>query len=180
MRHVAIAWIASVSASGVACNSLLGNSDHEVAADASISADAADGGAIPIDGSVPDGTADSPADSGSGGGDAEGGVIPPSCAPGGAGMTNCGGGSASCCTSPEIPAGTYYRSFDGFTYTSMADPATVSAFRLDQYEVTVGRFRQFVGAVAGGWLPTGGSGKHTHLNGGRGVYATGGGYEHTR
>ena len=32
---------------------------------------------------------------------------PPSCTPGGAGMTNCGGGSASCCTSLEVTGGTY-------------------------------------------------------------------------
>ena len=43
--------------------------------------------------------------------------------------------------------------------------------------MTVGRFRQFVGAVVGGWLPSAGSGKHTHLNGGQGLVATGGGYE---
>ncbi len=59
----------------------------------------------------------------------------------------------------------------------MSSPAAVSGFRLDNYEVTVGRFRQFVGAVVGGWLPAAGSGKHTHLNGGQGLSATGGGYE---
>jgi formylglycine-generating enzyme required for sulfatase activity len=48
---------------------------------------------------------------------------------------------------------------------------------LDDYEVTVGRFRQFVGAVVGGWLPAQGSGMHVHLNGGQGLNATGGGYE---
>jgi sulfatase modifying factor 1 len=63
-----------------------------------------------------------------------------------------------------------------------ADPATVSTFRLDKYLVTVGRFRQFVNAVlpvdgGTGWLPSPGSGKHTHLNGGNGLNATGGGFE---
>jgi formylglycine-generating enzyme required for sulfatase activity len=55
----------------------------------------------------------------------------------------------------------------------------VSGFRLDEYEVTVGRFRQFVAAWSdgSGWLPAAGSGKHTHLNGGSGLNATGGGYE---
>jgi sulfatase modifying factor 1 len=50
----------------------------------------------------------------------------------------------------------------------------VSSFLLDKYEVTVGRFRQFVNAVVpadggAGWRPPAGSGKHTHLNGGQGV-----------
>jgi sulfatase modifying factor 1 len=103
---------------------------------------------------------------------------PPSCAPHRPGMTNCGaGGSASCCASPGVTGGSYFRSYDGLTYTDNSHPATLSTFRLDQYEVTVGRFRQFVGAVLGGWVPTPGSGKHTHLNGGQGLSATGGGYE---
>jgi formylglycine-generating enzyme required for sulfatase activity len=84
---------------------------------------------------------------------------------------------ASGCTSPEVVGGTYDRSYDGFTYTDRTNPATVSTFRLDRYEVTVGRFRPFVVAVLGGWLPAGGAGKHTHLNGGQGLAATGGGYE---
>lgn len=108
---------------------------------------------------------------------------PPSCAPGGPGMTNCGpggSGTESCCTSLEVSGGTYYR-----TYTSDADggalglddPATVSSFRLDKYDVTVGRFGQFANAVfpadgGAGWLPVAGSGKHSHLNGGLGL-ATG-------
>jgi formylglycine-generating enzyme required for sulfatase activity len=56
-----------------------------------------------------------------------------------------------------------------------ADPATVSGFRLDKYEVTVGRFRQFVTAWNGGsgYLPAAGSGKHTHLNGGQGLANSG-------
>jgi formylglycine-generating enzyme required for sulfatase activity len=59
----------------------------------------------------------------------------------------------------------------------MRHPATVATFRLDKYEVTVGRFRQFVHAVVAGWRPVTGSGKHTHLNNGRGLNATDGGYE---
>jgi formylglycine-generating enzyme required for sulfatase activity len=54
----------------------------------------------------------------------------------------------------------------------------VSSFRLDKYEVTVGRFRRFVNVVlppdgGPGWLPLPGAGKHTHLNGGKGLLATG-------
>jgi formylglycine-generating enzyme len=102
---------------------------------------------------------------------------PPSCAPGGAGMTNCGPSSESCCTSLEVSGGTYYRSYDGVTWTDKSNPATVSNFRLDQYDVTVGRFRQFVSAVVAGWLPEAGSGKHSYLNGGQGLVDTGASYE---
>lgn len=54
-------------------------------------------------------------------------------------------------------------------------PAEVSNFRLDKYEVTVGRFRTFVAATSGGWLPSSGSGKHAHVNDGKGLIASGGG-----
>ena len=105
-------------------------------------------------------------------------ATPPSCAPGGAGMTNCGSAHESCCTSIETPGGTYSRTYtyaaDGGGPSGEADPANVSAFQLDKYTVTVGRFRQFVKAVLPpdggvGWMPTPGSGKHVHLNGGNGV-----------
>jgi formylglycine-generating enzyme len=109
-------------------------------------------------------------------------AMPPSCAPGGAGMTNCGAGGSgaeSCCTSLEVPGGTYYRTYtnSGSGPTGTADLATVSGFRLDKYEVTVGRFRRFVSAWNGGsgWTPSAGSGKHTHLNGGRGLATSGAG-----
>ena len=96
----------------------------------------------------------------------------PSCQPGGAGLTNCGpSGSENCCASPEVPGGTFYRSYDGVSsgYTSMAYPATVSGFRLDRFDITVGRFRQFVSAWNSGWSPASGSGKHSYLNGGLGL-----------
>jgi sulfatase modifying factor 1 len=115
-----------------------------------------------------------------------------SCAAGGPGMTNCGpggSGTESCCTSLEVPGGTYYRTYnlegstsgppDGGWYET--DPATISGFRLDKYDVTVGRFRQFVAAWnnGAGYTPAMGSGKHTHLNGGKGLVnvGTAGGYE---
>jgi formylglycine-generating enzyme required for sulfatase activity len=105
---------------------------------------------------------------------------PPSCAPGGQGMTNCGpggSGTESCCTSLEVTtaleseASPYYRTYtnDGDGGLGEADPATVSAFRLDKYLVTVGRYRQFVAAWSGGYYPCSGSGKHTHLNLGQGL-----------
>jgi formylglycine-generating enzyme len=79
------------------------------------------------------------------------------------------------------PNGTYYRTYtnSGSGPAGEADLAKVSGFRLDKYLVTVGRFRQFVTAWNGGsgWTPPAGSGKHTHLNGGSGLNATGGGYE---
>jgi formylglycine-generating enzyme required for sulfatase activity len=98
-----------------------------------------------------------------------------SCTPGGAGLDNCGpdGGTESCCANPEVMGGTYYRTYTnaGAGVTGQTDEATVSSFRLDKYEVTVGRFRQFVSAwnQGKGWLPYAGSGKHTHLNGGAGL-----------
>ena len=114
-----------------------------------------------------------------------GGPTPPSCTASGARMSNCGANHESCCTSPIVTGGTFFRTYDGVTAsvgseatlapdggpTQMADPATVSDFRLDRYLVTVGRFRAFVGAWNGGngWLPPAGAGKHTHLNGGLGL-----------
>jgi sulfatase modifying factor 1 len=90
----------------------------------------------------------------------------------GDGLSNCGSaGNDVCARSLLVPGGTFYRG------TDTANPATVSDFRLDKYEVTVGRFRKFVDAWVGGWRPTSGSGKHTHLNGGNGLFNTAGGYE---
>ena len=110
----------------------------------------------------------------SGGGSAEAGPSSPgpsSCQVAGPGRTDCGGGSESCCTSLDVPGGTYYRTYlnTGSGPTMESDPATVSDFRLDKYLVTVGRFREFVAAYNAGWMPPPGSGKHTHLNGGRGL-----------
>jgi sulfatase modifying factor 1 len=130
-------------------------------------------------------TAD-PDDSGFDSGDASDAGSPPSCAPGGPGMTNCGDGgigNESCCTSLEVTGGAFYRTYtnDGGGPTAEADPASVSGFRLDEYEVTVGRFRQFVTAWNDGYEPLPGSGKHAHLNGGLGLAWAGGdagaGYE---
>jgi sulfatase modifying factor 1 len=65
---------------------------------------------------------------------------PPSCA----GLTaTCGpSGNGDCCASSIVTGGTFDRDNDA-TY-----PATVSDFRLDTYEVTVGRFRRFVAAYS--------------------------------
>jgi formylglycine-generating enzyme required for sulfatase activity len=92
-------------------------------------------------------------------------------------LTDCGATRESCCTSLEVKGGTYYRTYtnSGGGPKGEADPATVSSFRLDKYAVTVGRFRRFVDAWAGGsgWTPQAGSGKHTHLNGGQGLANSG-------
>jgi formylglycine-generating enzyme required for sulfatase activity len=61
-------------------------------------------------------------------------------------------GTSSCCGSPLVPGGTFYRSYDvsgDGMHPEICYPATVSDFRLDTYEVTVGRFRQFVNAGQG-------------------------------
>jgi formylglycine-generating enzyme required for sulfatase activity len=61
-------------------------------------------------------------------------------------------GTADCCASLLVPGGTFYRSYDvgtDGTWTDMSYPATLADFHLDTYEVTVGRFRQFVDAGMG-------------------------------
>jgi sulfatase modifying factor 1 len=81
-------------------------------------------------------------------------------------------GIESCCTSNEVPGGSFDLSYDSDLFTSTSNHASVSNFRLDRFEVTVGRFRQFVAAVSpagGSWRPVDGAGVHTHLNGGRGL-----------
>lgn len=83
----------------------------------------------------------------------------------------CGASAADdCCNSPMIPGGMYFRSYDtaGDPYSGeMNFPATVSAFRLDKYEVTVGRFRAFVAANQGTQAspPAVGAGTHPSLSG---------------
>jgi len=66
--------------------------------------------------------------------------------------TTCGPAPGeSCCLSPTIDGGTFFRGYDGVTaeLKSKSYPATVSAYRLDKYEVTVGRFRKFVASGQG-------------------------------
>jgi formylglycine-generating enzyme len=153
----ASAPIVEAGAGNVQASSL--DSSGEAGADATIGED----------GSVGDNGNDVGADTGADPG------VPTSCAPGGPGKTNCGAASESCCTSLAVTGATYYRTYTnyGTGATEEADPATVSAFRLDKYLVTVGRFRQFVSAWQGGWTPSAGSGKHTHLNGGLGLVNVG-------
>ncbi len=96
--------------------------------------------------------------------------VPPSCNAGDAGVESCLGGDAgteSCCTSLEVPGGMFNRD-DNSSY-----PATVGGFRLDKYDVTVGRFRSFIDAGLSAWSPATGSGIHKHLNGGHGLLNSG-------
>jgi formylglycine-generating enzyme required for sulfatase activity len=59
-------------------------------------------------------------------------------------------GDRSCCESAAVPGGTFVRSYDGVFFSdATTGTATVSAFRLDTYLVTVGRFRAFVEAGQG-------------------------------
>jgi formylglycine-generating enzyme required for sulfatase activity len=66
-------------------------------------------------------------------------------------------------------AALFYRGYDGYDHKSKSSPASISTFRLDRFEVTVGRFRRFVTAWNAGWRPAEGDGKHSHLNGGKGL-----------
>jgi sulfatase modifying factor 1 len=85
---------------------------------------------------------------------------PPSCE---SLATTCGGpsGNKDCCASTLVPGGTFFRS------EKAQDPATVSPFRLDVYEVTVGRFRAFVlsGEGTQAHPPVAGAGAHPLIPG---------------
>ncbi len=62
---------------------------------------------------------------------------------------NCGASADDdCCASPVVAGGEFFRGYDGVTpgHMSQAFPAIVTDFRLDTYQVTVGRFRNFVRA----------------------------------
>jgi len=74
-----------------------------------------------------------------------------------------------CCSTSTIPGGAYFRGYDVASdslYSSTNYSATVSAFSLDRFEVTVGRFRAFVATGTGTRenSPTVGAGKRK-LNG---------------
>lgn len=79
-------------------------------------------------------------------------------------------GTEDCCASPIVPSGTFDRSRDAATdgmHSGRSYPATVSAFALDKYEVTVGRYRKFVDAGAGTRArpPAAGDGAHASIPG---------------
>jgi len=70
--------------------------------------------------------------------------------------------AVSCCTSIEVPTGSFNRNDDA------AYPATISSFKLDKYPVTVGRFRKFLGDYDS-WRasgnPAAGDGAHPRIAG---------------
>jgi formylglycine-generating enzyme len=146
-------------------------------------------GGAPGDGGTPDGSAgaDSSLPDSAPNDASDGGVtVPPSCAASGPGLDDCGpAGDESCCVSLPVPGGTFYRSYDGVTnegtpsqqFLTQDALATVSAFRLDRFEVTRARYERFVEAWLGGWRPAPGAGKHGHLNGGSGLADVNGGFE---
>lgn len=79
-------------------------------------------------------------------------------------------GTGSCCDSLIVPGGTFARSYDVSSdgmFPDSSHTATVSDFRLDKYEVTVGRFRPFVLAGLGTKAspPLGGTGTHPSITG---------------
>ena len=65
------------------------------------------------------------------------------------GPDTCGAAGESCASARDIPGGTFFRSNDGLRCPDRSHPATVSPFALDTFEVTVGRFREFVRAGGG-------------------------------
>ncbi|MCA9623624.1 MAG: SUMF1/EgtB/PvdO family nonheme iron enzyme, partial [Myxococcales bacterium] len=67
-------------------------------------------------------------------------------------------GDESCCKSPLVVGGSFDRS------NNPLFPATVSDFRLDRFEVTVGRFRRFVNAYPSS-APAPGDGAHPAIPG---------------
>lgn len=109
----------------------------------------AEGGVSPQGGA---GGGDSLAGAGSDGGVA--GCAGPECGPPASceGLPEtCGPGAAtSCCSSPLVPGSSFLRINDPLF------PATVSDFRLDAFEITVGRFRKFVATYAQDMTPPAG------------------------
>lgn len=90
----------------------------------------------------------------------------------GPGFDDCGpGASGSCCESSLVTSTlsiTFNRSF-GPGVGPPSAPASVSAFRLDKYEVSVARFKAFVDYVQqNAYVPPMGSGKHSHIKDGTG------------
>jgi formylglycine-generating enzyme required for sulfatase activity len=86
---------------------------------------------------------------------------------GGYGVSNCGlHHDENCCASPLVQGGTFYRHNDGEPGSEIKGFSTLSSFRLDRFEVTVGRFRRFVaGTVTEPSLAflQSDAGKHAHL-----------------
>lgn len=72
-----------------------------------------------------------------------------------------------CCSSPLVTGGSVIRDYDGVMNKDKSYTATVSSFRLDRFEVTVGRFRAFLAAGRGVQTapPAVGAGAHSSSTG---------------
>lgn len=90
------------------------------------------------------------------------------------GMTGTECQGESCCTHLSVPAGTFLMgrgtstsatdySAEGYSVETPEHSVTVSAYSLDKYEVTVGRFRRFL--QSDDWVPATGTGEHPHISG---------------
>ncbi len=60
--------------------------------------------------------------------------------------TRCGPDGISCCDSRPVDGGAYTRSYEDATGSAEQRRAIVNDFWLDTYEITVGRFREFIEA----------------------------------
>ncbi len=93
--------------------------------------------------------------------------VPASCNGAEGAGNDCGSSLDTCCATIQVPGGEYKRRYDGVTYNDAKFPATVSPFKLDKYEVTIGRYRAF---AAGGYgtkvkPPQVGQGAHPKMAG---------------
>jgi sulfatase modifying factor 1 len=114
--------------------------------------DSGKGGDVGDAGTSDGGKVDSAADSGPVDAPSSCEGLPATCGP---------GGNRNCCASSVVPGGSYKRSYDTVTFTDPSFAATVSDFRLDIYEATVGRFRAFVAGYPAN-LPAAGAGKNAN------------------
>jgi len=79
-------------------------------------------------------------------------------------VSSCGANEDEpCCSSSLVSGGTFRLGASDEVVASISD------YRLDTYEVTVGRFRRFKAAWDEGSRPSEGDGKHAHLRGGTGL-----------
>jgi sulfatase modifying factor 1 len=84
-------------------------------------------------------------------------------------QARCGTATDSCCESLVVPGGSFFRDHDVANNPPLSGdrnhPATISSFRLDKYDVTVGRFRTFVAAGMGAQIhpPAQDAGAHPQI-----------------
>lgn len=96
-------------------------------------------------------------------------AVPRSCALGSGQDTSCGTLGESCCITLCVPGGTYDPTQPPVPGVDAGGPktATVSAFYLDKYEVSAGRFKEFM--AEGSPKPKGGDGADGVFKGGWGA-----------